>query len=242
MLKVHSIESFGTHEWPGIRFVLFLQWCFFRCLYCHNPDTIPQIGWKETNTNDIVKQVLQVKPYFGKKWWFTVSWGEPLIQAKELLPLFQQLKKEWIHIAVDTNGFWWNDDVKNLIPLVDLFLVDIKHIDDEQHKKLTWKTNKNTLEFIDYLESQKKAMRIRYVLVSGWTDQLEDIKKIGEKFGSYNSIERFEILPYHQLGVYKWKELWWKYWLEGVPATTIQQAEEIKKYLEKYFKKVVIRA
>ena len=242
MLKVHSIESFGTHEWPGIRFVLFLQGCFFRCLYCHNPDTIPQTGGKEINSNDIVKQVLQVQPYFRDKGGFTVSGGEPLIQAKELLPLFKELKKEWIHIAVDTNGFWWNDDVKNLIPLVDLFLVDIKHINNDWHQKLTGKSNDNTLKFVEYLESQWKSMWIRYVLVPGYSDQPEYIEELGQKFWSYKNIERLEILPYHQLGVHKWKELGWKYGLEGVPAAKISQTEEIKKVFEKYFKKVVIRA
>lgn len=242
MLKVHSIESFGTHEWPGIRFVLFLQGCFFRCLYCHNPDTIPQTGGKELNSNDIVRQVLQVQPYFRDKGGFTVSWGEPLIQAKELLPLFKELKKEWIHIAVDTNGFWWNDDVKSLIPLVDLFLVDIKHINNDWHQKLTGKSNENALKFVEYLESQWKSMWIRYVLVPGYSDQPEYIEELGQKIWSYKNIERLEILPYHQLGVHKWKELGWKYWLEWVPAAKISQAEEVKKVFEKYFKKVVIRA
>ena len=242
MLKVHSIESFGTHEGPGIRFVLFLQGCFFKCLYCHNPDTIPNTGWKTMDYEEIVKQVVQVKPYFGDKGWFTVSGGEPLIQAKELLPLFKKLKKEWINIAVDTNWFWRNDDVKNLIPFVDLFLVDIKHINNDWHQKLTWKSNENTLKFVEYLESVGKPMRIRYVLVSGWTDQEEYIHELGEKYWSYKNIERIEILPYHQLGVYKWKEMWWKYGLEGIPATKIEQAEEVKLLLEKRFDKVVIRA
>jgi len=242
MLRIHSIESFGTHEGPGIRFVLFLQGCFFKCLYCHNPDTISLEWGKMMSVEDIVKQVIQVKPYFRGKWGFTVSGGEPLIQAKELFPLFKKLKKEWIHIAVDTNWFWRNDDVKNLIPLVDLFLVDIKHINNDWHQKLTGKSNENILKFVDYLESIGKAMRIRYVLVTGWTDQEEYIKELGEKFWFYKNIERIEILPYHQLGVYKWKELWRKYWLEGIPSTKIEQAEEVKKQLEAYFKKVVIRA
>lgn len=239
---MHSIESFGTHEGPGIRFVLFLQGCFFRCLYCHNPDTIPQTWGKEINVNNIIKQVLQVKPYFRHKGGFTVSGGEPLIQAKELLPLFKGLKKEWIHIAVDTNGFRWNDDVKNLIPLVDLFLVDIKHINNDRHQKLTWRSNENTLKFVDYLEAVSKPMWIRYVLVPGYSDQPEYIAELWKKFGSYKNIERLEILPYHQLGVHKWKELGWKYELEDVPSAKIFQAEQVKKVFEKYFNKVIIRA
>ena len=196
MLKVHSIESFGTHEWPWIRFVLFLQWCMFKCLYCHNPDTIAMSGWKEISTNDIVSQVINMKSYFNHgKWWFTVSWWEPLLQAKDLIPLFELLKKEWINIAVDTNGFPWNDDVKKAVDLADLFLVDIKHINNDWHKKLTGQSNDNTLRFIYYLESQNKAMWIRVVLVPWWSDQLENLEEIGKRYWWYKSIERIEILP-----------------------------------------------
>jgi len=241
MLRVHSIESFGTHEGPGIRFVLFLQWCLFKCLYCHNPDTIPLEWWKTISIEDILKQVVQVKSYFRGKWWFTVSGWEPLLQAKELITLFESLKKEWINIVVDTNWFVWNDDVKQLIELTDLFLVDIKHIDNEWHKKLTGKSNENTLKLIDYLQKKWKPVWIRYVLVNGWTDQVEYIEELGKKLWSYSCIERIEILPYHQLWVHKWKGLGREYGLEGIPATKIQQAEEVKKILEKWFGKVVIR-
>ena len=241
MLRVHSVESMGAHEGPGLRYVLFLQGCMFKCLYCHNPDTIPLQAGTETTPEDIVQQVIQTKPYFGKHGWFTVSGGEPMLQAKDLIPLFQLLKNEWIHIAVDTNGFPWNDDVKEMVELVDLFLVDIKQINNDWHKKLTSQSNENTLRFIDYLQEKEKSMWIRYVLVSWWTDQPEYIEQIGQKFGSYSMIERLEILPYHQLGVHKWKEMWWEYWLEWVPGTTIDQAEVVKKLFEKWFKKVVIR-
>lgn len=242
MLKVHSIESFGTHEGPWIRFVLFLQWCFFRCLYCHNPDTIPQKWWIEMNPEEILQKVLQVKPYFRDKWGFTVSGGEPMIQAKELLPLFKLLKENWIHTVVDTNWFWRNEDIKNLIPFVDLFLVDIKHINDQWHQKLTGKSNENTLKFIEHLESINKPMWIRYVLLKDWTDQEEFIEEIGKRFGAFKNIERLEILPYHQLWVHKWKELGWAYWLEWVPSTKIEWAKDAQKIFGKYFKKVLIRA
>ncbi len=242
MLRVHSIESFGTHEGPGIRFVLFLQGCLFKCLYCHNPDTISLEWGKMKAPEDIVKQVIQVKPYFRGKGWFTVSGGEPLLQAKQLLPLFKMLHHEHINIAVDTNGFPWNDDVKDLIPLVDLFLIDVKHINNDRHKKVTGQSNENTLKFIDYLQTQNKPIWIRYVLVPGYTDQPEYIEELGKKLSHYSVIERIEILPYHQLGVHKWKELGWEYGLEGVPSAKIPQAEIAKNLLEKYFKKVVIRA
>lgn len=241
MLRVHSVESFGAHEWPGIRYVLFLQWCMFNCLYCHNPDTISLAGWTEMSTEEIVKQVISERGYFGTKWWFTVSGWEPMLQAKDLIPLFEALKKEWIHIAVDTNGFPRNDDVKKLIELVDLFLVDIKHINNDWHKKITTQSNENTLKLIDYLQENNKHMWIRYVLVPGYTDQEEYINQIGQIYGKYTMIDRLEILPYHQLGVYKWEELGWKYGLEWVPATTLEQAEQAQKLFENHFSKVVIR-
>lgn len=242
MLRVHSIESFGTHEGPGIRFVLFLQGCLFKCLYCHNPDTIPLDWGKLKSPEDILKQVIQVKPYFRGKGWFTVSGWEPLLQAKELLQLFKLLHQHHINIAVDTNWFPWNEDIKNLIPLVDLFLIDVKHINNTRHQKITWKSNENTLKFIEYLESQGKHIWIRYVLVPGYTDQPEYIEELGKKLSKYSVIERIEILPYHQLGVHKWKELGREYWLEGVHSAKIEQAEAAKLLLEKYFQKVVIRA
>ncbi len=241
MLKVHSVESMWAHEGPGLRFVLFLQGCMFKCLYCHNPDTIPSQGGKEMSSEDVLKKVLQSKPYFRGKGGFTVSGGEPMLQAKDLIPLFHLLKKEWIHIAVDTNGFPWNDDVKELIELVDLFLVDIKHINNDWHKKLTGQSNENTFRLIDYLQEKWKHMWIRYVLVSDWTTQPEFIEEIGKKYGSYSMIERLEILPYHKLGVHKWKEMWWEYWLEGAHSTSMEQALSAKELFEKYFEKVVIR-
>jgi pyruvate formate lyase activating enzyme len=213
----------------------------FKCLYCHNADTIPLTGGTEMTPKEIVQQVIHTKPYFGTSWWFTVSGGEPMLQAKDLIPLFQFLKQEGIHIAVDTNWFPWNDDVKALVELADLFLVDIKHIDDDMHKKLTSQSHQNTFAFIDYLQEKGKHMWIRYVLLSGWTDQAEYIQKIGKKYWSYSMIDRLEILPYHQLWVYKWKELGWEYGLEGVAPTSLDQAAQAKNLFEQWFKKVVIR-
>lgn len=241
MLNYHSIESFGTHEWPGIRFVLFLQWCMFKCLYCHNPDTISLDWGKQINSDDVVAKILDMKSYFGKKWWFTVSGGEPMVQAKSLIELFQKLRQEKIHTAIDTNGFIWNDDVKNLVDLTDLFLVDMKHIDDNFHQKITGQSNLNTLKFIDYLKDNNKSMWIRYVLVPWYTDQEEYIRKLWEKLGGYKNIERIEILPYHRLWEHKWKELGWKYALEWVEPPTTDNINKTKEILERYFDKVFIR-
>ena len=241
MLKVHSFESFGAHEGPGLRFVVFLQGCMFKCLYCHNPDTIRLDGGQETAPEEIMRQVLDTKPYFGSKGGFTVSGGEPMLQAKDLIPLFRMLKAEGIHIAVDTNGFPRNDDVKEMIELADLFLVDIKQINNDLHKKLTGQSNENTLKLISYLEEHQKQMWIRYVLLTGYTDNPDDMHEIGKRFGQFKHIERLEILPYHELGVYKYEELGMKYELDGIPMTTHEQAQAAKAVFDQYFAKVVIR-
>ena len=241
MLKYHSIESFWTHEWPWIRFVLFLQWCMFKCLYCHNPDTISMNWWKKISSDDVISKVLDMKGYFWKKWWFSVSGGEPMIQAKLLINLFQKLKKNKIHTAIDTNWFIWNDDVKSLIDITDLFLIDMKHIKDCFHKKITWQSNENTLTFINYLNKINKPVWIRYVLVPGYTDQEEYIKELWEKLRQYKNIERLEILPYHRLGEHKRKELGWEYELKGVEPPSTEKINNTKMILEKYFDKVFIR-
>ena len=241
MLKVHSIESFWTQEWPWIRFVVFLQWCFFKCIYCHNPDTIPLEWGKEIQDEEIIEMVKQVVPYFGKKWWFTVSGWEPLVQAKWLISLFEKLKNEWINTALDTNGYIRNEDVKKLLELTDVILLDIKHINNEWHKKITWKDNNNVLEFLDYLENNNKKIWIRYVLVPWYSDQPQYIEEIWEKYGKYKCIERLEILPYHTLGEYKWKEMWWKYELEWTPPPTNLEVEKAETLFKKYFKEVFVR-
>lgn len=241
MLKVHSIESFGTQEWPWIRFLIFLQWCLFKCIYCHNPDTIPLEWWKEMSDDELVDMIKQSIPYFWKKWWCTISWWEPLLQAKWLVSLFKKLKKEKINTALDTNWFIRNDDVKELLDLTDIVILDIKHINNDWHKKITGQENTNVLKFLDYLEKINKKTWIRYVLVPWYSDQIEYIEAIGKKYGKYNCIERVEILPYHTIWSYKWKEMWWKYELEWTPPPTKNEIEEAKTLLKKYFDKVFIR-
>lgn len=256
MLTVHSLETFGTHEWPGIRFVLFLQGCLFRCLYCENPDTIGLKWGKIMSADEIVQKVLAGKEYFGTTpreqsvsvkehhiGWLTVSGGEPLLQAEWLKELFQKLKKEWVHIAVDTNWFPMNEHVQALIDedLIDLYIVDVKQINDEKHKKLTGQSNIPVLDFINHLEGKGKQMRLRYVLVPWYTDNPEELEEIGKRFGHYKHVERIEILPYHRLWVHKWKELWWKYELDDVLPPDKELLKQSADIYKKYFKEVYIR-
>ncbi len=241
MLKVHSIESFWTQEWPWIRFVLFLQWCFFKCIYCHNPDTIPINWWKEIEIDKIVEMIKQTVPYFWTRGGCTISGGEPLVQAKDLISLFKKLKKENIHTCLDTNWCLWNKNVEELLEYTDMILLDIKHIDNDWHKKITWQENKSVFNFLDYLEKNNKRTRIRYVLVPWYSDQEEYINMLWEKYGKYKCIERLEILPYHTFGEHKWKELWRKYELHWVAAPTEEAVQKAENLFKKHFKEVYVR-
>ena len=241
MIRVHSYESLGTYDGPGIRLVVFLQGCNFRCLYCANPDTIDAKGEsKETAPEDILKMAISQKPFFGKKGGITFSGGEPTFQAKVLIPLFRMLKEAGIHICVDTNGGIWNEDVKELLSLADLVLLDIKEFNDARHKILTERSNALTLKTAAWLEENQKPFWLRYVLVPGYSFFREDIEALGDHFKDYQSIQRIEILPYHTLGVHKYEAMNMEYKLKNVKQNTPEQLEEAKALFEKYFKTVYV--
>jgi len=241
MLKIHSIETFWTNEWPWIRTVFFLQWCEFKCLYCHNPDTIPTKWWKLTTNEQLLEIVEKNKIYFGNKGGVTVSGWEPLLQAKELISFFKELKNRWFNITVDTNGYLMNDDVMELLKYTDLVLLDLKHLDDEKHKILTGVSNKNVLNFLDYLENNNIKFWIRHVLVPTYTDDEKHIESIWKYLKNFKYLERLEILPYHTLWKYKWKELWLDYKLENIEPPSRENLDNTKNTLQKYIKNVYVR-
>ncbi|MDA3853409.1 MAG: pyruvate formate-lyase-activating protein [Bacteroidales bacterium] len=241
-LRVHSIESLGTQDGPGIRLVYFLQGCKFKCLYCHNPDTIPMEGGLTYKIEHLMKRAINMKSYFGKTGGITVSGGEPLLQSEQLIPLFKRFKEEGIHTNIDTNGRVLNQHTKVLLDdYADLVMLDIKHIDPIWHKKLTGMNNEATLHFAEYRENSGKAMWLRYVLVPGWSDQEEHLHALGQHFKEYKTIERIELLPYHKLGVHKWKEMGWKYELAEVPENTEEQVQKAASILSQYFEVVKVK-
>lgn len=241
MIRVHSYESLGTYDGPGIRLVVFLQGCNFRCLYCANPDTIDSKGEsKETMPEEILKMAVSQKPFFGNKGGITFSGGEPTFQAKALIPLFKMLKEAGIHICVDTNGGIWNDDVKELFSLADLILLDIKEFNPARHKTLTERSNEQTLRTAAWLEENNKPFWLRYVLVQGYSAFDEDMIALGEHFKDYTQIKRVEILPYHTLGVHKYEAMNMEYKLKGVEYNSQEQLEKAKALFEKYFKTVYV--
>lgn len=241
MLRVHSIETFGTHDGPGLRLVIFLQGCNLRCLYCHNPDLLERSGGKLMKRKELLAIVERQKEYFGDDGGVTMSGGEPTLQSKSLNKFFRSLSKRNIKTALDTNGTIMSDEVKRLYKKTDLLLLDVKHIDEKMHIKLTGASNKNVLEMAKYRESLQKPMWIRYVLVPGWNDQDKYLKSFGEYFKDYKNVEKIELLPYHTLGVYKYKELGMKYKLAKVNPPTKENIENARKILNEYFAEVVVK-
>ena len=231
--RIHSFESFGTVDGPGIRFVVFMQGCALKCKYCHNRDTWDLCGGTEYTLEEILTRIKKYKNYFiPSGGGVTFSGGEPLLQLKFLLEIIPNIKKEGIHVAIDTSGsFNLTEDIKKVINLADLFLLDIKCINDEICKDLTGVSNKKELAFARYLSDINKPMWIRQVLVPGITDKEDDLLKLKDFINSLNSVEKVEILPYHDMGKFKWEKLGFKYPLEGVPVATSEDVLKAKKIL-----------
>ena len=241
-LNVHSIESFGTHDGPGIRMVVFLQGCNLKCVYCHNPDTIPLKGGTEHEIETLVKRAENMKPYFGKQGGVTVSGGEPLLQAKALIPFFKTLKEKGIHTNIDTNGSVLTSHAKELLDnYADLVMVDLKHTNAQGYQQLTGVNGYgSSLRMIQHRESTGKPAWLRYVLIPGHTDSPEELKIMGERYTNFNCIEKLEIQPYHKLGIHKWKALGEEYQLKDAAENTPEQIEKAKSILVNYFKEVKI--
>jgi pyruvate formate lyase activating enzyme len=240
MINVHSVESLGTYDGPGIRLVLFLQGCNFKCLYCANPDTIERKTGRPYATEDVLKMARNQRPFFGKKGGITVSGGEPLLQASGLIPIFKALKEDGFNTCIDTNGGVLNDSVKELLEYTDLVLLDIKQMDEEAHQTITGVKNHLTLRFAAYLAEIGKPTWIRYVLVPGYTDQQEHIHQLGAFVKDMQNVEKIEIQPYHKLGKHKYEALGWQYQLEDVEMNTAEQLTRAKKILLKYGKEVIV--
>lgn len=240
MINVHSYESMGTFDGPGLRLVVFLQGCPFRCLYCANPDTIEVKGGKPTSLQEVKEMAVSQKPFFGKKGGITFSGGEPTLQAENLLPLFDELKKEDIHICLDSNGGIWNEKVEQLLKLTDLVLLDIKQYNPQRHRDLTGRSNKQTLRTAEWLEAHGKPFWLRYVLAPGYSDFEEDIRNLGNHFRNFKQTQRVEILPYHRLGVHKYEAMGLDYALKDVKENTPEQLRSAEKLFKEYFELVVV--
>ncbi|MDE5545911.1 MAG: pyruvate formate lyase-activating protein, partial [Anaeroplasmataceae bacterium] len=236
--RIHSLESFGTVDGPGIRFVIFFKGCPLRCQYCHNPDTWTQDNAKLYSVEELLEEILKYQSYFGEHGGVTVSGGEPLLQIDFIIELFTQLKKLNIHTACDTSGVTFHKEDKEnvkkhleLLKVTDLFLLDIKHIDNEEHKKLTKVGNENILEFARFLSDHHKSMWIRHVIVPGITLDKVYLKKLKQFIDTLNGVEKIEALPYHTMGKVKYQNLGIEYPLEPVLPPSKEEMEFARKIL-----------
>lgn len=230
--KIHSIESFGTVDGPGIRFVLFLQGCHLRCKYCHNRDTWDINSGEYKSLDDIFEKIMKYKNYICPSGGVTITGGEPLLQVKFLIELFKKLKHENIHTCIDTSGMViLTDDIKTLLSLTDLVLLDIKHIDTDKSKELVGFNNENELNFAKYLSDNNIPIWIRQVLIPGYTDDENDLLKLKNFISTLKTVKKIEILPYHDLGKYKWKKLNLNYELENIRPANEDDINRAKKLL-----------
>jgi pyruvate formate lyase activating enzyme len=221
--KVHSIESFGTVDGPGTRFVVFLQGCPMRCAYCHNPDTWALDGGTLMTAAEIFEQYERNRGFY-REGGITVTGGEPLLQIDFLIELFDMAKDKDVHTCIDTSGVTFKADNEKLIykldtlmDLTDLVMLDIKHIDPDKHQRLTGLVNNGILEFLSYLNSRDVNVWIRHVVVPGHTDDNRDLYNLGYFIGQFHNIKALDVLPYHTMGVSKYEQLGIPYPLAGVP-------------------------
>ena len=225
----------GTYDGPGLRLVVFLQGCPFRCLYCANPDTIAFDGGTPTEPEHIINMAVSQKPFFGRRGGVTFSGGEPTAQAKDLIPVVKGLKEQGINVCIDTNGGIWNPAVKELMQEIDLVLLDVKQINPERHLNLTERSNEQTLKTAQWLEDNSKPFWLRYVLVPGISDFEEDIRAFGEHFKNFKMIQRVEILPYHTLGIHKYETMGQEYKLKDTKTNTPEQLDRAMALFNEYF-------
>ena len=236
--NIHSTETFGSVDGPGVRFLIFMQGCPMRCRYCHNADTWNPNGGTQMTADALLDRAERYRGYWGSEGGITVSGGEPLMQLDFLLELTQKAKQRGIHTCVDTSGQPFSrrepffSKFCKLLGSVDLFLVDIKHIDSDAHRRLTKHPNDNILDMLTFLSEQHKPVWIRHVLVPGVTDDDEALRRTRAFIDTLSNVQKVEVLPYHSMGAYKWKALGLDYTLDGVQppdSERVRNAEQILK-------------
>lgn len=229
---VHSIETCGTLDGPGIRYVAFLQGCPLRCKFCHNPDSWQVNGGKRWTAEALMEDILRYKSFI-RTGGVTLSGGEPLLQAEFAAEIFKQCKSAGIHTAVDTSGAIPLKVCKEAVDAVDLVLLDIKHMDSEKCKALTGQGNENALTMLEYCEQAGKPVWIRHVVVPGYTEDEAVLEEMAEFLASFAAIQRIEILPFHKMAEYKWKQLGLDYELGETPEPEKESVERIREIFKK---------
>lgn len=231
---IHSTESFGAADGPGVRFIVFMQGCHMRCRYCHNPDTWKMDGGDEVTADEILKRALRFKPYWGKDGGITISGGEPLLQIDFVIELFKKAKELGINTCIDTAGNPFTKEepffskFEELMKYTDLLLLDLKEINPARHKDLTGFDNSNIIEMAKYLSEINKPVWIRHVLVPEHSDFDEDLDALDDFIDTLSNVDRVEILPYHTLGKFKWENLGIPYTLESISPPSAERIENAK--------------
>lgn len=230
---VHSIETFGAVDGPGIRYVIFLQGCPLKCKYCHNPDTWQTNIGKQYTVDELTSDIIKYRNFI-KSGGVTITGGEPLLQADFVYEIAKFCNENNIHVAIDTSGAIALEYCQKVIDIVDLLLLDIKHIDPEKCKILSGKDNKNALALLDYCESIGRKVWIRHVVVPGYSDDRDDLEALAKYLTKYTVIEKVEILPFHKMGEFKWENLGLKYELYDTPSTSPEVTKQIKEIFKNY--------
>lgn len=227
--RIHSLESCGTVDGPGIRFVVFMQGCPLRCQYCHNADTWETKGGTLYTAEALMNEIKKYKSYMKfSGGGVTFTGGEPLLQAGFLKEVCRLCKQQGITTIIDTSGFIFNEAAKELLQLTDMVLLDIKNFDEDVYKKVTGVSLTPTLQFLDYLKEKQIKTWVRYVLVPGLTDNLEGIEQLAKHLRNFDNVERIELLPFHKMGEFKWKELGLSYQLEQTEPPSKELIEKTK--------------
>lgn len=238
--RIHSIETLGTVDGPGLRYIIFTQGCLLRCKFCHNPDTWKMNDGKEMTVAELVKDIKEYQPFFeSSNGGVTVSGGEPLIQAEFLLELFTELKKHGIHTCIDTSAGCFSRSphfmktMDKLMEVTDLVLLDLKQIDPVEHKELTGMSNEHILDMAKYLDEKHVPVWVRHVLVPGGSDQDEYLQRLSDFIATLSNVEKIDVLPYHELGVYKWESMGLDYPLKGVKSPTEERVKNAEAILNR---------
>lgn len=237
---IHSLETFGTVDGPGVRFVVFFQGCPMRCMYCHNPDTWDMADGKEMTADEIIEKFERNRVFY-KTGGITATGGEPMLQMDFLIELFSKAKERNIHTCLDTSGIMYENDrnsaafekIEKLMTVTDLVMLDIKHARDEEHKVLTGHSNEKILAFAKYLDEIHKPVWIRHVVVPGITFDEEQLTEVGKFMKTLSNVEKLEVLPYHALGEVKYENLGMEYALKDTPQLTKEEAAKAEEIIMK---------
>ncbi|CDM98299.1 MAG: pyruvate formate-lyase-activating protein [Limnospira sp. PMC 1291.21] len=233
--QIHSYESCGTVDGPGIRFVVFTQGCPLRCLYCHNPDCQEVAGGQQVSVEEIIQQVVKYRSYMRfSNGGITVTGGEPLMQPEFVAEIFRRCRELGIHTALDTSGYIPLNVAKPVLDYTDLVLLDIKSYHSETYRKVTCVSVEPTLNFAKYLHEINKPTWVRFVLVPNLTNDINNMEALAKFVSGFTNVEKVEILPFHKMGEYKWEEIGYEYKLKDTPEPTPEQVSTAINIFEKY--------